>query len=94
MLGLDLVSSVSLTDSSAQGLLSGSGDHQRCWQFVKLCLCTCDPVLEENCIHCPLLGWLACLHSQQDLAGQLGRVFALYGVLLPVGLRSYSQWCA
>ena len=33
----------------------------------------------------------ACLQSGQDLAGQLGRVFPLYGILLPGGLQGRRQ---
>ena len=90
LLKLDPVSLVSLTDSSTQGVVSGS---ERSSKMSVICLAlvmylqSCSGRKLHSLRKWALSGRPACLHSAQDLVSWLGLVFILYEVLLPVGLR-------
>ena len=87
---LDPVSSVSPTDSSTQGVGSGSEGLSKmsaiCLALV-MYLRSCSGRKLHSLRKWALSGRPACLHSGQDLVGRLGLEFILYEVLLPVGLR-------
>ena len=90
LLKLDPVSSMSLTDSATQGVVSGSEGSSKmsaiCLALV-MYLQSCSGRKLHSLRKWALSERLACLHSGQDLVGRLGLEFILYEVLLPVGLR-------
>ena len=84
------MSSVSVIDSSTQGLISGSKGSSK---MSAICLAltmylrSCSGRKLHSLRKWALTGRPACLHSGQDLVGRLGLVLVFYGVLFPVGLR-------